>query len=109
MNNPIYHTLGNDGYIPFQMRDECLPTRWNVRVVRTLDACASIECANEMLGEEAVAESDYIHGWGRGSMGGAAAPSRRRERGMRGLARSGRVIGAEGARGGKRLGVGWRD
>ena len=88
-----------------------------------------MECVNEMLGEEAVAtrDDDYEEGmigrggWrrdsgvaGLGTQGGAGMgrtgvlERRRRIDRARGLVRQGRVLGAEGARGGKRLGVGWR-
>lgn len=79
----------------------------------TLDACGGVECASEMLGGEAAAERDYegsVGGWRRGGLGSNIRVNRRRERRRSlGMARPGRVIGAEGARGGKRLGVGWRD
>lgn len=113
INDPLYHTIGHLNDIPFDMPDACVPRRWNTRVVRTMDACGSVECANEMLGEAAVAERDYegsVGGWRRGSLGGNLRVIRRREtRRSLGMARPGRVIGAEGARGGKRLGVGWRE
>ena len=78
--------------------------------------CGGVECANEMLGEATVGTSDYTTdhagdhagGWRRGHLEGLAGTNRRRDRGLRSGLRPRRVIGAEGARGGKRLGVGWR-
>ena len=115
ISDPVFHLPGNNNFIPFDMDDVCLPSRYNVRIVRT-EHCGGVECANEMLGEATVATSDYTTdhagdhagGWRRGHLEGLAGTNRRRDRGLRSGLRPRRVIGAEGARGGKRLGVGWR-